>query len=121
MHRTRLLLVSDINKLRFPSKLKHMISPRAGHPHLEHWRSIGRKYTQRWHGPPEESQGGHREECGTGRERQQAKKTSRIQAIRSVSDWSHGVLTEASIQEACQCCFEPRFKIFYSWTKKLIC
>lgn len=27
--------------------------------------------------------------------------TCRVQAIRSVSDWSHGVLTEHSIQNAC--------------------
>ncbi|PPQ84945.1 hypothetical protein CVT25_004458 [Psilocybe cyanescens] len=75
----------------------------ARHPHLEQWKEIGRKYKQRWHGP-EEPREGHRgqerEECGTGRERHQAKKSSRIQAIRSVSDWSHGVLTEASIQDA---------------------
>ena len=27
--------------------------------------------------------------------------TCRVQAVRSVSDWSHGVLTEKSIQNAC--------------------
>ena len=26
----------------------------------------------------------------------------RVQAVRSVSDWSHGVLTEHSIQNACE-------------------
>lgn len=90
----------------------------AGHPHLEQWKEIGRKYKQRWHGP-EEPREGHRgqerEECGTGRERHQAKKSSRIQAIRSVSDWSHGVLTEASIQDACQWFFffELRFGFYF--------
>ena len=29
--------------------------------------------------------------------------TCRVQAVRSVSDWSHGVLTEKSIQNACEC------------------
>lgn len=28
--------------------------------------------------------------------------TMRVQAVRSVSDWSHGVLTEHSIQNACE-------------------
>jgi phospholipase D1/2 len=28
--------------------------------------------------------------------------TCRVQAVRSVSDWSHGVLTEKSIQHACR-------------------
>ena len=28
--------------------------------------------------------------------------TCRVQAVRSVSDWSHGVLTEKSIQNACE-------------------
>jgi hypothetical protein len=28
--------------------------------------------------------------------------TCRVQVVRSVSDWSHGVLTEHSIQNACQ-------------------
>ena len=27
----------------------------------------------------------------------------RVQVVRSVSDWSHGVLTEHSIQDACAC------------------
>lgn len=33
--------------------------------------------------------------------------TCRAQAVRSVSDWSHGVLTEHSIQNACEFAFEP--------------
>ena len=31
--------------------------------------------------------------------------TCRVQVVRSVSDWSHGVLTEHSIQNACQTLF----------------
>jgi hypothetical protein len=29
--------------------------------------------------------------------------TCRVQVVRSVCDWSHGVLTEQSIQNACKC------------------
>ena len=34
-------------------------------------------------------------------ERRRVRGTCRVQAVRSVSDWSHGVLTERSIQNAC--------------------
>lgn len=70
-----------------------------GHPHLERFKAIGHKYSQRWHGsnstevtPEPDSERGSRH----------GKKNCKIQAVRSVCDWSHGVLTEASIQEACQ-------------------
>ena len=70
-----------------------------GHPHFQHWRDIGHKYKQYWHGPdatPEVDRGvnnPNRHRYGT----------CRVQAVRSVCDWSHGVLTEASIQAACAC------------------
>ena len=38
-------------------------------------------------------------------ERPVARGTCRVQAVRSVSDWSHGVLTERSIQNACASSF----------------
>lgn len=71
--------------------------PVARHPHLDQWRNIGAKYTQRWHGPST-SEGIVDYE----RQRQQPTRpgSSRVQVIRSVSDWSHGVLTEHSIQDA---------------------
>lgn len=67
--------------------------PAARHPHLEVWKHVGQKYKQRWHGQH------------TGDERHQYPSqgetaTCRVQVVRSVSDWSHGVLTEASIQGA---------------------
>ncbi|KAG8215687.1 hypothetical protein J3R82DRAFT_7561 [Butyriboletus roseoflavus] len=62
------------------------------HPHREQWHQLGRKFRQRFHldfgdtveppyPPPPHG-------------------TCRVQAVRSVSDWSHGVLTEHSIQNA---------------------
>ena len=76
-----------------------------GHPHLERWKATGKKYRQRWHGTFREEDGEEQEERegrnrGVGHSR--ATKTSRIQVLRSVSDWSHGVLTEHSIQDACK-------------------
>lgn len=62
------------------------------HPHLEHWSSVGHKYKQRWHGAfrgeqPRDYPIPHGPGC-------------HAQVVRSVSDWSHGVLTEHSIQDA---------------------
>ncbi|KAF9473130.1 phospholipase D/nuclease [Pholiota conissans] len=68
----------------------------ARHPHLEQWKAIGRKYRQRWHGPEE----GSSEESESRGVRSRIPKKCRVQAVRSVSDWSHGVLTEHSIQDA---------------------
>ncbi|KAG6372484.1 hypothetical protein JVT61DRAFT_7587 [Boletus reticuloceps] len=64
----------------------------ALHPHREQWRQMGRMFRQRFHlafgdsveppyPPPPHG-------------------TCRVQVVRSVSDWSHGVLTEHSIQNA---------------------
>ncbi|KAF8900846.1 hypothetical protein CPB84DRAFT_1836517 [Gymnopilus junonius] len=64
----------------------------ARHPHLAKWAAIGHKYKQRWHGPWVDE----RPTLGSSHQG----KTMKVQAIRSVSDWSHGVLTEGSIQEA---------------------
>jgi phospholipase D1/2 len=33
--------------------------------------------------------------------------TCRVQVVRSVSDWSHGVLTERSVQNACEPLAQP--------------
>jgi phospholipase D1/2 len=62
---------------------------------------MGHAYKQRWHqqlyGEDEDDEGGayprpKPEGCN-------------VQVVRSVSDWSHGVLTEKSIQNACECSF----------------
>ena len=60
------------------------------HPHLQQWAGLGKKYAQCWHGP---NSGAHTRKPGT----------CQVQVVRSVCDWSHGVLTEHSIQNACEC------------------
>jgi len=71
----------------------HPLTPLAlEHPHLRRWGAIGHKYKQRWHGH-------HANEPGYAITKNS---TCNVQVVRSVSDWSHGVLTEASIQNACR-------------------
>lgn len=109
MHQTRQLLVSQRSTL-----LTSPISliPCSGHPHLKRWKEIGKKYKQRWHGDfREEEEREEREERNRGFSHSRAKRTSRIQVLRSVSDWSHGVLTEHSIQDACEFRSAERFLI----------
>ncbi|EMD36120.1 hypothetical protein CERSUDRAFT_116030 [Gelatoporia subvermispora B] len=72
----------------------------ARHPYREQWHKIGRHFKQRFHrhfghvvdyeNPDYNEEGYPGPPHGT----------CRVQAIRSVSDWSHGVLTEHSIQNA---------------------
>ncbi|KAF9448692.1 phospholipase D/nuclease [Macrolepiota fuliginosa MF-IS2] len=64
--------------------------PVARHPHLQLWRDVGQKYTQRWHGSDDPGPDHPIPKNGT----------CNVQVVRSVSDWSHGVLTEHSIQNA---------------------
>ena len=66
----------------------------VGHPHREQWHEIGRKFKQRFHlsDYDEEPDEYPRHPAGS----------CRVQAVRSVSDWSHGVLTEHSTQNACE-------------------
>ncbi|KIM73758.1 hypothetical protein PILCRDRAFT_99252 [Piloderma croceum F 1598] len=65
---------------------------KACHPHLEHWHKMGRQFRQRFYlKPGEEIEPGY-SEAPHG--------TCRVQAVRSVSDWSQGVLTEHSVQNA---------------------
>ncbi|EIW74184.1 phospholipase D [Coniophora puteana RWD-64-598 SS2] len=62
------------------------------HPHREQWHQMGRRFRQRFH-----------LEDGDEVEDPYARPPHgkcRVQAVRSVSDWSHGVLTEHSIQNA---------------------
>ncbi|KAJ6510983.1 hypothetical protein C8R45DRAFT_965797 [Mycena sanguinolenta] len=66
----------------------------ARHPHRDMWHRMGQHYKQRWLGYPaedEEPEEGYAERQDPG---------MHVQVVRSVSDWSHGVLTEHSIQNA---------------------
>lgn len=68
----------------------------AGHPHREQWAIVGQKFRQRFHQITGTDYGEDesiypRAPCGR----------MHVQVVRSVSDWSHGVLTEHSIQNAC--------------------
>lgn len=81
-----------------------------GHPHLEQWKAVGRQYKQKWHGSVSDQPSGRPEhrpggQSGDGNRPGVKLKSCRAQVIRSVSDWSHGVLTERSIQDACKCAF----------------
>ncbi|KAI9060697.1 phospholipase D/nuclease [Trametes sanguinea] len=65
------------------------------HPHRERWHEIGRHFrehfSRHWH---------HNETADYDEGYPVAKGSCRVQVVRSVSDWSHGVLTERSIQNA---------------------
>ncbi|KZW01475.1 phospholipase D/nuclease [Exidia glandulosa HHB12029] len=67
----------------------------AQHPHREQWHKMGTQFKQRFHIP-------HQEERQFDGERyfKSPHGTCRVQVCRSVSDWSHGVLPEKSIQSA---------------------
>ncbi|PCH39070.1 phospholipase D/nuclease [Wolfiporia cocos MD-104 SS10] len=83
------------------------------HPHREHWHQIGRRFKDRFHRL-------YRHEATYGDEFDDPELyprppngTCRVQAVRSVSDWSHGVLTEHSIQNAyCQLILEASHHIY---------
>ncbi|PAV14831.1 phospholipase D nuclease [Pyrrhoderma noxium] len=65
------------------------------HPHREAWHAIGRRFRQRFHlsdGDEDDNDHDVYPPHPTG--------SCRVQCVRSVSDWSHGVLTEHSIQNA---------------------
>ncbi|TBU21722.1 phospholipase D/nuclease [Dichomitus squalens] len=66
------------------------------HPHRERWHQIGRHFKDRFH--LHWPHGG--ETADYDGEYPIARGSCRVQAVRSVSDWSHGVLTECSIQNA---------------------
>ncbi|KAI9454483.1 phospholipase D/nuclease [Lactarius psammicola] len=67
------------------------------HPQRENWHQVGRHFKQRFHRLQ-----GDREQHGRDDEHYSTPPhgTCRVQVVRSVSDWSHGVLTEHSIQNA---------------------
>jgi phospholipase D1/2 len=64
----------------------------ARHPYREQWLRIGRKFRQRFHLDAGDSVEPPYPPPPHG--------SCRVQVVRSVSDWSHGVLTEHSIQNA---------------------
>jgi len=78
--------------------------PVASHPDFEAWKANGLWYKERflrqWRDfvsgqlDPEDPDD-HQIDFGAA--------TCRVQVVRSISDWSHGYLTEHSIQNACEC------------------
>jgi phospholipase D1/2 len=70
------------------------------HPHREEWHRIGRHFRQHFQylHPGSGHTHGHGDEFYS----RGPRGTCRVQVVRSVSDWSHGVLTEHSIQNACK-------------------
>jgi len=62
------------------------------HPHREHWHRIGHRFKQRFHLEEDEIVEPPYTPPPHG--------SCRVQAVRSVCDWSHGVLTEHSVQNA---------------------
>ncbi|TFL05257.1 phospholipase D/nuclease [Pterulicium gracile] len=69
------------------------------HPHLDQWKEVGRKYKSRWH-LSRDYWRGQDHDNDDHRHPEPNSTTCRVQAVRSVADWSHGVLTEDSIQQA---------------------
>lgn len=85
--------------------------PIARHPHREQWQNMGHRFKQRFHRGYEEN---YPEEEETPEHFGRSPHGScRVQVVRSVSDWSHGVLTERSIQNAyCQLIQEANHYIY---------
>ncbi|KAF7311749.1 Phospholipase [Mycena indigotica] len=67
----------------------------AQHPERETWHQLGHRYKQRWMGLPDDEQ-----KAQNLRYAPRRAPGMKVQVVRSVSDWSHGVLTERSIQNA---------------------
>ncbi|TFK72278.1 phospholipase D [Pluteus cervinus] len=74
--------------------------PVIRHPHREQWKNIGYKYAQRWHLTPQQEEQEERQASRGVRQHPRPHGSCNVQVVRSVSDWSHGVLTEDSIQRA---------------------
>ena len=70
-----------------------------GHPHRNQWHEIGRHFKDRFHQYFGENDDGRT--AGYDSDYPITRGTCHVQVVRSVSDWSHGVLTERSIQNAC--------------------
>ncbi|KAF8523531.1 phospholipase D [Hysterangium stoloniferum] len=68
------------------------------HPHRERWHAIGRQFRQRFHFQPGEDELNPDEDESIYSRVPHG--LMNVQVVRSVCDWSHGVLTERSIQNA---------------------
>ena len=66
----------------------------SDHPDVQQWAELGQRYSQSWHGPNAELQNvlTRVHELGN----------CKVQVVRSVSNWSHGVLTEHISRNACE-------------------
>jgi phospholipase D1/2 len=64
-----------------------------GHPHRDAWMSMGRRFREHFHEPADQIDPVYTTAPHG---------SCRVQVCRSVCDWSHGVLTEHSIQNACK-------------------
>jgi phospholipase D1/2 len=62
------------------------------------WMDMGDRFKERFHLPAQEVPEPEYTTAPHG--------TCRVQVVRSVCDWSHGVLTEHSIQNACKLTWE---------------
>jgi len=83
------------------------------HPHREQWHQIGRRFKERFHRLHRHAT--EYEDIDDDPEvyPRPPNGSCRVQAIRSVSDWSHGVLTEHSVQNAyCQLILEANHFIY---------
>ncbi|KAF9076259.1 hypothetical protein BDP27DRAFT_1398485 [Rhodocollybia butyracea] len=93
---------SAFDWLAFPHNVQSAPNePIARHPHREAFHKMGRAYKQRWHdwmGQSPEEEPDDSEEGTYYRAPMPA--TMKVQVVRSVCDWSHGVLTEHSVQNA---------------------
>ena len=89
----------------------------SGHPDRENWDAVGRRYQERFLGAgPEDWR--HPWDVDASKKTRQyhaaeepiprqpspikAAATCKVQVVRSICDWSHGLLTEHSIQNACR-------------------
>ncbi|KAI0933193.1 hypothetical protein AcV7_004734 [Taiwanofungus camphoratus] len=87
----------------------------ARHPYREQWHQMGRRFEERFHRLHRYAQGYSEEDDDDDPELypRPPHGTCRVQAVRSVSDWSQGVLTECSIQNAyCQLIREAEHFIY---------
>ncbi|KAF9810816.1 hypothetical protein IEO21_06796 [Rhodonia placenta] len=84
------------------------------HPHREQWKAMGRRFKERFHHVARRDYDDvDYEEDNPELYPRPPNGTCRVQAIRSVSDWSHGVLTEHSIQNAyCQLILEANHFVY---------
>src|ERR1700753_3738247 len=76
--------------------------PVARHPYREQWHEMGRHFRQRFHVHHPDWEWTQQEEEDQITFPRPPHGTCHVQVVRSVCDWSHGVLKEASIQAACK-------------------